>query len=69
MQRPVADETGLDGTYNFLINPAEYAAPGQVDIPSLMITALREGLGLRLESRDLEIEVMVIDQLEQPSAN
>jgi len=69
MRRPVIDATGLDGTYDFLLDPKPYAAGGPLDLPSLIITAIPEELGLRLESRKLEMQVMVIDHIERPGEN
>jgi uncharacterized protein (TIGR03435 family) len=68
MGQAVKDATGLDGTYDFLLDPKPYAGPG-IPLASMMITALQEELGLKLESRKLEIQVMVIDHIEQPSEN
>jgi len=66
MRRPVRDETGLEGTYDFIINTKAYAGQGgPQDLPSLTITAFREDLGLQLESRKFDTQVMVIDQIER----
>jgi uncharacterized protein (TIGR03435 family) len=69
MRRPVMDATGLDGTYNFTVDPRPYATPGPPDLPTMMITAIQEELGLRLESRKFELQVMVIDHIEPPDEN
>ncbi len=65
--RPVVDKTGLDGFYSFNLtyNPDE-SKPS--DRPSLF-TALQEQLGLKLEAKKGEGEVLVIDRLERPSEN
>jgi hypothetical protein len=65
--RPVIDKTGLDGLYAFDLtyNPDESK---QSDRPSLF-TALQEQLGLKLEAKKGEGEVLVIDRLERPSEN
>jgi uncharacterized protein (TIGR03435 family) len=66
LRRPVRDETGLDGTHDFVINTKVYAGQGgPQDLASLTITAFREELGLQLESRKFETQVMVIDQMER----
>jgi uncharacterized protein (TIGR03435 family) len=44
------------------------AALAQSDRPPLL-TALQEDLGLRLESRRREVDVLVIDHIERPSDN
>lgn len=66
LRRPVRDETGLEGTYDFVINTKAYAGQGgPQDLASLTITAFREDLGLQLESRKFDTQVMVIDQMER----
>ena len=65
--RIVVDKTGLAGCYNFTL---EWARDDVSDasLPSL-VTALREQLGLRLESQKSPVEVLVIDNLQKPSEN
>ena len=66
LRRPVRDETGLDGTYDFVINTKAYAGQGgPQDLASLTITAFREDLGIQLESRKFDAQIMVIDQMER----
>jgi uncharacterized protein (TIGR03435 family) len=70
---PVSDETGLDGSYKFSL---EYAIPdarpeedpGAIQAPSLF-TAVQEQLGLKLESRQGTMDVLVIDHIERPTEN
>lgn len=57
----VVDQTGLQGRYNFTLQWSE-------DSPSLT-TALREQLGLSLESRKSPMKVLVIDSISRPSEN
>jgi len=69
LRRPVRDDTGLDGTYDFVIDTRAYAGQGgPQDLASLTITAFREDLGLQLESRKFDIQVMVIDHIERTPA-
>jgi uncharacterized protein (TIGR03435 family) len=70
--RPVLDRTGLTGKWDFLLN---YTPPDQllagappVESPDLF-TALREQLGLKLESTTGPVEMFVVDRLEPPSEN
>jgi uncharacterized protein (TIGR03435 family) len=74
LDRPVLDETGLKGNYNFTLawaerrrkgNTGEIASP---DAPSIF-TALQERLGLKLEPRRAPVEMFVIDHVERPSEN
>jgi uncharacterized protein (TIGR03435 family) len=74
VDRPVVDETGLKGKYNFALawaerkrkgGPMESASP---DAPSVF-TALQESLGLKLEPRRAPVEIFVIDHVERPTEN
>ena len=82
LDRPVLDRTGLAGRYSFTLNwtpdgfqfpNAPQPPPAQVlqslgDRPDLF-TAMRQQLGLKLESTKALVDVMVIDAAEKPSAN
>jgi uncharacterized protein (TIGR03435 family) len=71
MEAPVLDRTGLSARYDFNLDLTPYMPPAgeRPDIAAMMVTAIREQLGLKLESRREAIDVMVIDRLEKPSAN
>jgi uncharacterized protein (TIGR03435 family) len=71
MQAPVIDETGLAGNYDFALDLTPYMPPAgeRPDVAQMMVTAIREQLGLKLESRRAPIEVLVVDHIEKPSAN
>jgi uncharacterized protein (TIGR03435 family) len=63
---PVIDRTGLTGSYDLAL---EYA-PGLVPdspLPSLFV-ALRETLGLKLESQKVSVEILVIDHIDRTPA-
>ena len=70
--RPVLDRTGLAGAFDvdltFLADNPAVDASNAPTAPSLM-AALREQLGLRLESTRSQVEVLVIDQIRAPTAN
>jgi uncharacterized protein (TIGR03435 family) len=70
--RPVLDRTGLTGKWDFLLNytPPDLLLAGAppAESPDLF-TALREQLGLKLESTTGPVEMFVIDRLEPPSEN
>jgi len=81
--RRVIDKTGLTGKYEFELKwdptgnsaaqirstqTAEIPLASDSDIPSLF-TALKEQLGLRLESGKGPVEILVIDRAERPSKN
>jgi uncharacterized protein (TIGR03435 family) len=63
--RPVVDQTGLEGNFDFAI---EWDAGPDSQGPSLQ-EALREQLGLKLEARKGPFEVMVLDHVQRPSVN
>jgi uncharacterized protein (TIGR03435 family) len=84
--RPVTDETGLGGTYDFTLRwtpdesepdwlaalPPEVRAqlpPREAPTGPSIFTALQEQLGLKLETRKVTIETLVIDHVERPSEN
>jgi uncharacterized protein (TIGR03435 family) len=70
MQAPVQDQTELAGKYDFSLDLTPYATTGErPDIAGMMVTALREQLGLKLEPRRAATDVLVIDHLEKPTAN
>jgi uncharacterized protein (TIGR03435 family) len=65
--RVVVDRTGLSGPWNIELEFAsDTAANPPADVPSLF-TAVREQLGLKLESARAPVEVIVIERLERPS--
>jgi uncharacterized protein (TIGR03435 family) len=68
--RPVVDRTGLAGYYAFTLDwyPANRIPPPDMDVPS-MFAAVQEQLGLRLEPSKGQVEKLVIDHAEKPSAN
>jgi uncharacterized protein (TIGR03435 family) len=72
LDRPVLDQTGLAGTFDFALEYV-YQPPGgdlRTDLPGLLfIDALREQLGLKLESQKAPTEILVIDHVERPSEN
>jgi uncharacterized protein (TIGR03435 family) len=65
--RIVVDGTGLSESYDFTLEWAPDEVPDS-SAPAL-VTALREQLGLRLESQKRPVEVVVIDSLQKPSEN
>jgi uncharacterized protein (TIGR03435 family) len=71
MEAPVVDETGLSAKYDFSVDLTPYMPAGgeRPDIPSIVLTAIREELGLKLEPRKAPVTVMVVDRLEKPSPN
>jgi uncharacterized protein (TIGR03435 family) len=66
--RPVIDETALSDPIDFSLHWAPDSTPTETEWPSLF-TAIQEQLGLKLEPRNLPIEILVIDHVEKPSPN
>ena len=81
LDRPVLDQTGLDGRWDFTLNwtPDESQFKGMgvtvppptdsADAPPNLYTAIQEQIGLKLEATKAPADVMVIDHVEKPSAN
>jgi uncharacterized protein (TIGR03435 family) len=71
MDRPVVDQTGLTGRYDFQMKwtaDEDHAPTDGTAAPSLF-TAIQEDLGLKLEAVKAMTQVMVIDKVERPGAN
>jgi uncharacterized protein (TIGR03435 family) len=79
MDRPVVDQTGLTDRYDFTLewrpddpqpsgaNPP--ALPQNIEDRPDMLTAMRQQLGLKVESGKAPVEVLVIDKVTKPTAN
>lgn len=68
--RLVVDRTGLAGTYDFELQFTRDEALGRTDVPAgaiSLFTALREQLGLKLESTRGPVPFLVIDQVRRPT--
>jgi uncharacterized protein (TIGR03435 family) len=62
---PVEDETGLTGGFDVELEWSTDAAPID-DVPGIF-TALQEQLGLKLERRKVQREVLVVDRMDRPT--
>jgi uncharacterized protein (TIGR03435 family) len=78
IDRPVLDETGLRGKYDFRFSLTDVQLGMRVEqngIPAAdaegasVFTALQDQLGLKLEPRRAPISVFVVDRVEKPSEN
>lgn len=67
LDRPLLDETGLTGQYDFTLQWTPDSPSGSPG-PSLS-AALDQQLGLRLEQRVSRVEFLVIDNVNEPSEN
>ncbi|HTZ75919.1 MAG TPA: M56 family metallopeptidase [Candidatus Aquilonibacter sp.] len=79
VDRKVLNRTGLTGSFDYSLEFAPALGPGFTpgDIsnatdqsgPPSIFTALKEQLGLKLESQTAPVDVLVIDHIEQPTPN
>ena len=75
VDRPVVDQTGLPGIYEYAnLNWAQFArdrraASADTPVAESVFTALQQELGLKLEPRKDPVKVLVIEHAERPSAN
>jgi uncharacterized protein (TIGR03435 family) len=76
--RPMIDATGLTGTFDFLIefvpDSQTPAVPPDVNFPQPAAgpsfeEALQDQLGLKMQSRKSEMQMIVVDHVEHPSPN
>jgi uncharacterized protein (TIGR03435 family) len=67
MHRPVIDQTGIQGKYDFSF---EYAYDdSQAGTASPFLTALQDATGLKLNATKGPVEFLVVDHADKPSAN
>ena len=66
---PVVDSTGLEGAFNLKLEWTPASPKTSGDGGPSIFAALQEQLGLRLQSRKMPIEMLVIDHAEKPSEN
>jgi len=70
LDRPVVDETGLQGRYSMKLWAAPATAgPPDPDAPPSLFTALQDQLGLKLEATTIDGRIVVVDHIERPTEN
>jgi uncharacterized protein (TIGR03435 family) len=75
LKMPVRDMTMLDGFYDFKVDMRPYLADrqpgdGPLDLAGIAISALEAQLGLRLEARKIQMDVLTVDHAEKtPTEN
>jgi len=77
--RPIIDRTGLTGTFDFILewtpspgDPYTIHRPGDPESDFVGVTfpeAVKEQLGMKLESTNAPFPTLIIDQIERPSQN
>jgi uncharacterized protein (TIGR03435 family) len=70
LRAPVINNTGLEGRYDATIDVSKYMADvapkdGQFDPVPLIVTGLQEELGLKLESKKMPLDLLIIDHAEK----
>ena len=80
LERPVVDQTGLTDRYDFTLEwkpdrssrragPNPPALPQNIEDRPDLLTAMRQQLGLKMESGKAPVEVLVIDKVTKPTEN
>ncbi len=74
LDRPVVDKTGLSGNFDFVMTyvPTSTFAKGDAesaDSGPTFLEALKDQLGLKLESTTGSVTTLVIDHIEEPTPN
>ncbi len=72
LRTPVIDQTGLTGKWDFTLDVSGYATHpvSPDDVPSLAVQILQEQLGLKLESKKMPLEMLIVDHAERtPTEN
>jgi uncharacterized protein (TIGR03435 family) len=70
LNRPIVDQTGLTGRYDFTLRyTADEANTHDPNAPPGIFTAAQEQLGLKFEPTKALVDVLVIDRAEMPSPN
>jgi uncharacterized protein (TIGR03435 family) len=76
LDRHVLDQTGLKGNFDWIIEwtpqfngPVPPGAPQPDESGPTFLEALRDQLGLKLDSQTGPVDIMVIDHIEEPSPN
>ena len=68
MEAIIVNQTGLDGEFDFTLDLTPDAErPNPVD-PTILMTAMREQLGLTLKSQKVPVDFLVIDSAEKVAA-
>lgn len=66
--RPMLNQTGLDGDYDFTLDFApDESTPNPLD-PTLVMNAMRNQLGLTLKTQDALVDYLVIEKAEKVTA-
>jgi uncharacterized protein (TIGR03435 family) len=65
LKRPIVDQTGLSGTFDFECRPSDTAS---AEVTDAVFDSIR-GIGLKLMAATVPVEILVIDHAEPPAEN
>jgi uncharacterized protein (TIGR03435 family) len=77
LHAPVINNTGLAGRYDAKVDIGKYigdlpkegsGGAGQFDPSAMIITGLQEELGLKLESKKVPLDLLIVDHVERVPA-
>jgi uncharacterized protein (TIGR03435 family) len=70
LERPVVDQTGLGGSYDFALEFTPERLGAQTESEGTTFPeALREQLGLKLAAQKGSVDLVIVDSVERPSKN
>ena len=72
MDRPVVDQTGLSGQFDFLLKywpQWNNSDPAPANPGPTLLEALKDQLGLKLQSTTAPFDTLIVDHIEEPSQN
>jgi uncharacterized protein (TIGR03435 family) len=65
LDRPVMDQTGIQGVYDFTLNWSPDTASAETRPAGSIFTALQEQLGLKLELGETTVTILVVDHADR----
>ena len=70
LHAPVINNTGLNGRYDAVVHLSKYMPDGSTpfDPISTIIVAMQEEFGLKLESKKMALDLLIIDHAEKVPA-
>src|SRR5580704_13368489 len=74
LHEPVVDGTDIEGLFDFTLDPMQFASAGGTGgggdaWADLVLRAVQEQLGFKLEKRKAPLEITIIDHAEKPTPN
>jgi uncharacterized protein (TIGR03435 family) len=70
---PIVDGTGMKGSFDFTLDPIQLATPGvpvtRDSYADLVLSAVQEQLGFKLEERKAPLDITIVDHAEMPTDN